>query len=518
MPKRIADFEEKARFIVEAIQRKGGRIDYESLFHQVKELGVWRTNPSEAIAGALAAMAREEMVVFLNRNGIDVTEVILGLPDDKKRKKIRAENVTVQLNFENKSVEEIIRAFGVFEVPEYINKDYDFIASADILASRFGSIAVMWRKAIIVEATGYRIWMCIRRDSKKEVRFFYVLDGESIPIPRLTELVERNLRSVELSSEKFQNLLNKDVRIHFYSEVPYNSGFIMSSAIAVLLTVGTRYLESSHYFKEAINESRCVTSEGFEEFYDKREMLDDAVTFADSMYVREKGPIPSTTSTSAEYLLLFGASKPATVFCYRNRGDKVKPEVYPYHFDKPLFTDIWTGTGHDFPEILRSIKRRSERLPDAEGFFEKVADDLYASVWGYGKAGLDLIQNGLVKEGKESERIAKGFELLKVAIYEQICNSLRFTFGYFSYPHIANLTQILGQHGKYGSPVGVGGGGFFQLLNENFREDREFANLLLQVCREWCIYHGGRIVRNLPYILPKKNNRFFWGVIVHEVA
>jgi len=69
-----------------------------------------------------------------------------------------------------------------------------------------------------------------------------------------------------------------------------------------------------------------------------------------------------------------------------------------------------------------------------------------------------LPQKGLVED--EVEEVVKGFYLLKVAIYEQIWNSLRFTYEYLSYPHIANLTQILAQHGRYGSPVGVGGGFF----------------------------------------------------------
>lgn len=512
MPKRIADFEEKARFVVEAIKRMGGKIDYETLFRQIKELRVWRTNPSEAIPSALAGMAKEGMVFFLDRNGRNVTDSVLELPDDKKRKVIRAENVTVQLNLGNKYVEDVIRAFGVFEVPEYINRGYyDFIASADILASRLGSIAAMWKRAIVVEVTGYRLWMCIRRGSAKEVRFFYVRNDDTIPVPRLSDLVERSLhRALEFGLEGARI----PARIHFYSEVPYNSGFIISSAAAALLAVGMSYLKNGEHFKEAAMGSKCIT--GSEKFLDRDEVLERAIAIADSLYV-DKSPIPSATSTSAEYLLLFGTPKPATVICYRNRGEKIKPELYPYHFEKPLFTDIWTGPGHDFPEMLRSIKRRSERLPDAEKFFEKIADDMHASVWGCGREGLDLIQRGLAK-GKGSEELARGFELLKIAIYEQICNSLRFTYEYISYPHIATLTQILAQHGKYGSPVGVGGGGFFQLLNENFREDNEFVNLLLEVCREWCMYHGGRIVRDMPYVLPKKEDRFLWGIIFHKVA
>ncbi len=516
MPKRIADFEEKARCIIEVIKRGGDRLDYNSLFSQVKDLGIWRRNP-EAIPTALAGMAKEEILVFIDKNGRDITKSILELPDDKKRKKIRTENVKLQLNLESKFVEETVKKLGIFEIPKYINKDlYDFIASGEVLASRFGSIAVMWRKAIIVEVTGYRIWMCIRRNSKKEIRFFYVHNGERLPIPRLADLVEKNLRFVELSEKSFDHLLN-NACVHFYCGIPYNSGFIMSSAIAVLLTVGIRYLKDGHYFKEAVRENKCITSKHFQKFFDKREMLYDAITIADNMYLREKQPIPSTSSTSAEYLLLFGTTKPATVFCYRNRSETseiINPEIYAYYFPKPLFTNIWTGTGHDFLEILRSIRKRSEYIPDAENFFSKVADDLHTSIWKYGKVGLDLLQKGLVED--EVEKVVKGFSLLKVAIYEQICNSLRFTYKYFSYPHIANLTQILGQHGKFGSPVGVGG--FFQLLNENFREDRNFAELLLGVCRDWCIHHGGRVVMSLPYILQEKDNRLFWGIVVHKAS
>jgi len=76
-----------------------------------------------------------------------------------------------------------------------------------------------------------------------------------------------------------------------------------------------------------------------------REMLYDAITIADNMYLREKKPIPSITRTSAEYLLLFGSPKPATVFCYRNRSETaemINPEIYAYYFPKPFFTNIWT--------------------------------------------------------------------------------------------------------------------------------------------------------------------------------
>ncbi len=160
----------------------------------MKELGVWRTNPSEAVTGALVGMAREEMIAFLDSNGEDVTENILNLPDDKKRKAVRVENLTIQLNIENEYVENVIESFGVFEVPAYLDrKRYDLIASADVLASRFGSIAVMWTKTIIVEVTGYRIWMGISRGSKKEMKFFYVTDGECISIPRLADLVQKKL-------------------------------------------------------------------------------------------------------------------------------------------------------------------------------------------------------------------------------------------------------------------------------------------------------------------------------------
>ena len=519
MPKRISDFEKKARFIIEAVQRKGGRVDYASLFHQVKELGVWRTNPSEAVTGALIGMAREEMIAFLDSNGRDVTENVLNLPDEKKRKAVRVENLTIQLNIENEYVENVIESFGVFEVPAYLDrKGYDLIASADVLASRFGSIAVMWTKTIIVEVTGYRIWMGISRGSKKEMKFFYVTDGECISIPRLADIVQKNLNLTEISDLNFDSYFENSI-IHFYSEVPYNSGFIMSSAIAVLLMVGMEYLRDSNSFKDAVSESKCITSRSFEKCFDRHEILADAIALADNMHIQDKWPIPSTTSTSAEYLLLFGSPKPANVFCYRNRGEtaeKMKPEVHSYHFDRPLFTDIWTGVGHDFPEILKSIRRRSYHLPEAEKFLKRIAEDLTESVWNYGKTGLDLIQEGMIREEVEDEKIAEGFSLLKVAIYEQLWNSLRFTYEYLSYPHIANLTQILTQHGKYGSPVGVGGGGFFQLLNENFKEDGNFSEMLLEVCRDWCIYHGGRIVRNLPYILPKKENRFLWGVIIHK--
>ena len=516
MPKKIVNFEEKTRYIVETVQRNGGRISYESLYPQLRHLKVWRTNPSEAITGTLIRMAKEKMINFLDRNGEDTTENVLALPDEVIKKKIRSEDTVIKLNIQNEYVERLIKSFGVFEVPEHINKEYyDFIASADILASRFGSVAVLWEKTIIVEVTGHRIWMGIRRDSGGEIRFFYVMDGESIPIPRMADLIEKSLQHTGTAESAFMPNI-ENVKIHFYSEVPYNSGFIISSAIATLLTVGAEYLMNRNRFREALLEEKCITGKAFDEFLNRHDMFENAVKMADGLYMHDRGKIPSATSTSAEYLLLFGTSKPANVICYRNKGNKMKPEVHPYYFEKPLFTDIWTGVGHDFPELLRSINRRSRCLPDSEMFFEKVADDLYKSMWRYGKAGLDMIHRGLGKG--ENEEISKGFDLLKVAIYEQICNSLRFTYRYFSYPHIATITQILAQHNRYGSPVGVGCGGFFQLLNENFREDREFTNMLLEVCRDWCLFHGGRIVRNLPYILPKRDNRFFWGIVVHRAT
>ncbi len=498
MPKKILNFEDKMKIIIQVIQKKGGKTDYRTLFNHIKKFDIWRTNPSETITSALISMANEEIITFLDRDGKDVTEEILDLGDDKRRKTIRTENLFIKINYNNKIVEEIVKKFGVFEIPYYINKvKYDFIASADILIPRLGSIAVMWKRAIIVEVSGYRIWMCIRKSFNKELKFYYISNGEPILIPRLADLIEKNLSSIELSNGVFGELLN--AKIHFYSEIPYNSGFIMSSAISALLSVGIRYL------KEPFRASRCTLVEDYRS--EKREVLEDAIAIADNVYLRDKWPIPSTTSTSAEYLLIFGDQKPGTVFCYRSGENVLKPEVHSYHFDNPLFTDIWTGPGHDFLEILKSIKKRSESLPEAEKFFEKIADDLFGSVWHYGKEGLDLIQKGL---------LTNGFNLLKNAIYEQICNSLRFTFEYFSYPHIATLAQILGQYGKYGSPVGVGGGGFFQLLNENFKRDEEFAKLLLEVCRDWCIHHGGRVVRKPPYILKTKENRNLWGIIVHK--
>jgi len=165
---------------------------------------VWRTNPSEAIAGTLVRMAREDMINFLGRNGEDITENMLKLSDEFVKKKIRSGNTQIRLNIQNEYVKNAIRSFGVFEIPEYVDRErYDLIASADVLASRFGSIAVMWTKTIIVEVTGYRIWMGISKGSERDLKFFYVTDGECISIPRLADLIQKNLNLTEISDLSF---------------------------------------------------------------------------------------------------------------------------------------------------------------------------------------------------------------------------------------------------------------------------------------------------------------------------
>jgi len=51
------------------------------------------------------------------------------------------------------------------------------------------------------------------------------------------------------------------------------------------------------------------------------------------------------------------------------------------------------------------------------GFWKELQRD-WLSQWGImEKTGLDTIQKGMLKEEKENEKIAEGFNLLKVAIY-----------------------------------------------------------------------------------------------------
>lgn len=513
MGRGINDFDQKAEVIISKLAYYEGELDYYDLKDEVPEeeqKKIFKSNLSVNFPNALLELANENIVKIYHLEK-DITSE-LTIKSTPAREKVR--DSKIKLNYSNEYVKKVIEKLGCLKVPSGIKKsDYEFTVSADILAPRLGSIGAMWNKTIVAEKTGYRVWLCIEPTVSGEINFFYLDNGEIIPIPRLTDLVKKNLSNVELPDGTYFNKYLENFKVHFYSEVPYNSGFLTSSAISTLSSVGLQYLEGG--LRDELNDNKCITSNKSIR-KDKKRMFENSIEIINNLYTTKKA-LPATTSTCAEYLLLFG--KQASTFGYKSNhyadeGQKIKPEVTYYSFPKPLFTDLWTGPGHDFPKILNSLEMRLKRLGLGSDFFEKVAENLDWSVNNLGLKGLNMIKDGLTED--EEGNIENGFNLFKEALYEQICHSLRFTYRYFSYPHIADLTRILGENKKYGSPVGAGGGGFFQLLNENFEEDTNLINRLYQVCDEWCTNDAGIGRKNFPYVLPKKE-KVFWGIFVHNV-